>query len=295
MFYMESEMEEVAEQVEQSANFLKENLDKLVTWAIGKAGSLLLAVIFLIVGLKLVKLAMKITRKSFERHNMDPSVAGFLLSLIHILLNVLVFITGATLIGFEMTSFITLLGTASLAVGMALQGSLSNLAGGVLILMLKPFTVGDYIMEKGTGQEGEVTSIDIFYTRLRTVDNKMVVVPNGNLSATSIINYTANPTRRLDMTIGVEYTSDISVVKKALEEAVLSDDRVLKDQPVDIFIEAFDNSAITMGMHFWVKGSDYWEAKWNVQTMIKESLDKYHIEIPFQQVDVHFDKNTEDA
>lgn len=295
MFYMESEIEEVAEQVEQSANFLKENLDKLVAWALGKAGSLLLAVIFLIVGMKLVKLAMKITKKSFERHNMDPSVAGFLLSLIHILLNVLVFITGATLIGFEMTSFITLLGTASLAVGMALQGSLSNLAGGVLILMLKPFTVGDYIMEKGTGQEGEVTAIDIFYTRLRTVDNKMVVVPNGNLSATSIINFTANPTRRLDMTIGVEYTSDISVVKKALKEAVLSENRVLKDQPVDIFIEAFDNSAITMGMHFWVKGSDYWEAKWNVQTMIKESLDKYHIEIPFQQVDVHFDKNIEDA
>lgn len=290
MFYMEKEMEDVVGQVEQSAGFLKENLDKLVAWAVSKAGSFLLAIIFLIVGLKLVKFIVKIIRKSFERHSMDASVASFLLSLIHIVLNVLVFITGATIIGFEMTSFITLLGTASLAVGMALQGSLANLAGGVLILMLKPFTVGDYIMEKGTGQEGTVTAIDIFYTRLRTVDNKMVVVPNGNLSATSIVNFTANPTRRLDMNIGVEYSSDISVVKQALREAVLSDERVLKDQPVDVFIETFDDSAITMGMHFWVQGSDYWEVKWNVQTKLKESLDKYQIHIPFQQMDIHFDK-----
>lgn len=295
MFFMESEMDEVVEQVEQSANFLKESLDQLVSWAVSKAGSLLLAIVFLIIGLKLAKLIMKLTRKSFEHHNMDPSVSSFLLSLVHILLNVLVFITAATMIGFEMTSFITLLGTASLAVGMALQGSLSNLAGGVLILMLKPFSIGDYIMEKGTGQEGTVIAIDIFYTRLRTIDNKMVVVPNGNLSATSIINFTANQTRRLDMTIGVSYNSDIAIVKQALLEAVLSDERVLKDQPIDIFIEAFDNSAITMGMHFWVLGSDYWEVKWNVQTRLKESLDKYQIDIPFPQVDVHFDKNTEEA
>lgn len=290
MFYMESEMEEVVEQVEQSANFLKENLDKLVSWAVGKAGSLGLAILFMMIGLKLVKLITKIIRRSFERHNTDASVAGFLLSLIHILLNILVFITAASMIGFEMTSFITLLGTAGLAVGMALQGSLSNLAGGVLILMLKPFAIGDYIMEKNTGQEGTVTGIDIFYTRLRTVDNKMVVVPNGALSSTSIINFTANPTRRLDMTIGVEYTSDISLVKQALKEAVLSDERVLSDQPVDIFIETFDSSAITMGMHFWVPGSDYWDVKWNVQTKLKECLDRYHIGIPFQQLDVHLDE-----
>lgn len=292
MFCFEAELEEVAGQVEQSAGWMKENLDKLVSWAVSKAGSLILAIIFLVVGLKIVKLLVKLIQKSFEKHKMDPSVSGFLISLIHILLNILVFITAATVIGFEMTSFITVLGTASLAVGLALQGSLSNLAGGVLILMLKPFTVGDYIIEQGTGQEGTVTSIDIFYTRLKTTDNRMIVVPNGNLSATSIINVTANPTRRLDMTIGVAYDSDISMVKQALLEAVLSDDRVLKEEPVDIFIERFDSSAITMGMHFWVPGKDYWEVKWSTQRKVKEILDQYHIGIPYQQMDVHLDRKT---
>ncbi len=287
MFLLEADVTDVVDQVEQSADILKKTLNDLTSWALGKAGSIILALLCLAIGLKLVKLVVKIIRKSFNRHGLDPSVATFLLSLIHIVLNVLVMITAATMVGFQMASFITLLGTAGLAVGMALQGSLSNLAGGVLILMLKPFSVGDYIQEKGTGQEGTVTAIDIFYTRLRTVDNKMVVVPNGNLSATSIVNFSKNETRRLDLTIGVAYDSDITKVKEVLGQAILADPHVLKDQPIDIFIESFDDSAVTMGMHCWILGKDYWDAKWNIQTLLKQYLDQAHIEIPFPQVDVH--------
>ncbi len=287
MFYFESDITDVAESVEQSAGWLKENIDKLLDWALGAAGNLALAAIFLFVGLKLSKFLTKLISRSFERHNMDPCVLSFLMSLINIILKLLVFITAATLLGFEMTSFITLLGTASLAVGLALQGSLSNLAGGVLILLLKPFVIGDYIIEKGTGQEGTVSSIDIFYTRLKTTDNRMIVVPNGNLSATSIINVTANPTRRLDMSIGVAYDSDINLVKQALKEAILSDERVLREEPVDIFIDEFDSSAITMGMHFWVLRADYWEVKWSINAKLKEVFRKYDIEIPYNQLDVH--------
>ncbi len=291
LFYREANIEDVAEQVEQSADFLKDNLDKLLSWAAEKAGSLLMAVVFLVVGFKLVKLIMKLTKKSFERHNVDASVASFLISLLHILLNILVCITAATMLGFQMASFITLLGTAGLAVGMALQGSLSNLAGGVLILLLKPFSIGDYIIEKGTGQEGTVTSIDIFYTRLTTVDNRMVVVPNGALSATSIINVTANPTRRLDLTIDVEYDSDMELVKGCLEQTVRSDARVLTTEPVDIFIDRFNESAICMGLHFWVRGEDYWQVKWDMHRKLMECLNQNGIQIPFNHLDVHIEDN----
>ncbi|MDE5965789.1 MAG: mechanosensitive ion channel, partial [Lachnospiraceae bacterium] len=281
MLFQNKEMEDVVEQMEQSADFLKENLDKLIAWATDKAASLVLAVLFLVIGFKVVKLIVKLSKKSFERHNVDASVAGFLISLMQILFNVLVCITSATILGFQMTSFITLLGTAGLAVGMALQGSLSNLAGGVLILLLKPFSIGDYIIEKGTGQEGTVTAIDIFYTRLTTVDNRMVVVPNGSLSATSIINVTANPTRRLDLTIDVAYDSDVDAVKQCLEEIIRADNRVLVTEPVDVFIDMFDASAIRMGIRFWIPGNEYWQVKWDMQQRIWDGLNQNGIQIQY--------------
>lgn len=290
MLFQNKEMEDVVEQVEQSADFLKENLDKLIAWATDKAASLVLAVLFLVIGFKVVRLIVKLSKKSFERHNVDASVAGFLISLMQILFNVLVCITSATILGFQMTSFITLLGTAGLAVGMALQGSLSNLAGGVLILLLKPFSIGDYIIEKGTGQEGTVTAIDIFYTRLTTVDNRMVVVPNGSLSATSIINVTANPTRRLDLTIDVAYDSDVDAVKQCLEEIIRADNRVLVTEPVDVFIDMFDASAIRMGIRFWIPGKEYWQVKWDMQQRIWDGLKQKGIQIPYNQLDVHIEK-----
>lgn len=290
MLFRNKDIGDVAEQVEQSADFLRKNLDKLIAWATDKAASLALAILFLVIGFKVVRLIVKLMKKTFEHHHVDASVASFLISLMHILFNVLVCITAATILGFQMTSFITLLGTAGLAVGMALQGSLSNLAGGVLILLLKPFSIGDYIIEKGTGQEGTVTAIDIFYTRLTTVDNRMVVVPNGSLSATSIINVTANPTRRLDLTIDVAYDSDVDVVKQCLEEVIRADCRVLATEPVDVFIDMFDASAIRMGMHFWIPGKEYWQVKWDMQQRIRDGLRKKGIQIPYNQLDVHIEK-----
>ncbi len=262
-------------------------MEKWITWATDKALAIGFAILFLFIGFKLAKLILKWIRRSFDRHNVDASVESFLCSFIQIILYVLVVITAATIVGFEVTSFVTILGSASIAVGLALQGSLSNLAGGVLILILKPFSVGDYIVEKGTGQEGTVTSIDIFYTRLTTPDNKMIVVPNGNLSATSIVNVSANPMRRVDLTIGVAYGADTEGVKQTLHEAIWAEELVIKEQPIDIFISSFDDSAVTMGMFFWVKTEHYMTAKWNVQTNIKTYLDNAGIEIPYRKMDIN--------
>ncbi len=274
-------------ETEITVDYIQKNLDKLVSWAVEKAGGILLALVFLFLGFKLVKLVLKGIRKFFDKHDMDASVESFLCSFIQIVLYVLVVITAATIVGFEVTSFITILGSASIAVGLALQGSLSNLAGGVLILILKPFSVGDYIIEKDTGQEGTVTAIDIFYTRLTTPDNKMIVVPNGNLSATSIVNVSANPIRRVDLKIGVAYDADLELTKQTLHDAIVAEALVLQDRPIDIFIDGFDDSAVTMGMFFWVSTDDYMTAKWNVQMNVKTYLDRAGIEIPYRKVDIN--------
>lgn len=176
---------EAAEQI----GMIREYVNKILDWFMSKLGSLVIAIIFMVICFKLVKLLLKFLKKTFDKTSLDVSVAGFFLSAIRILLNFLIVLTAASIVGFQITSFITLLGTAGVTLGLALQGSLSNLAGGVLILILKPFHVGDYIIENNTKCEGTVVSIDIFYTKLVTVDNKSIVIPNGNISNTSLLMY----------------------------------------------------------------------------------------------------------
>lgn len=271
----------------QDISFYEKQLSRAWDWAVGKAGSVLLALLCLWIGLRLSKWIMKLIRRSFDKSKLDPTVSSFLGSMIYIVLYVLVFITVVSIMGIQVTSFVTLLGTAGVTIGLALQGSLSNFAGGILILMLKPFVIGDYIREDTHDNEGTVISIDIFYTRLQTFDGKIVVIPNGTLSNTSLTNLTKQEKRRLDLTIPLDYEVDLKKAKTILRQVIQQEALILQDEPVDIVLDAFGDSSLTVFVHVWVKTEDYWQAKWNTMEHIKYALDEAGIVIPFNQLDVH--------
>lgn len=284
-------VEEAAKNMEESAGLVKKTLDDAAEWLISKSGSVLVAILFIIIGLKLVSVFLKILKRSFEHSKMETSVAGFLLSIIRVLGYTLVFITAAAIVGIEVTSFVTILGTASLAIGLALQGALSNLAGGVLILLLKPFQVGDYIIENNKNNEGTVISIDIFYTRLRTHDNKVVVIPNGILADNSLVNLTDEKKRKVEIKIAIAYDSDIKQVKEIVYEILGKDNRILEEEPKDVFIDSFDDSGMTLGIRAWVKTDDYWRVTWDLRESVKSAFDENQIEIPYNRLEVDLRSN----
>ena len=271
----ESVVGDAVKEATDQVSIVGQYIQKLTDWCMSKLGSIVVAVIFMVVCFKLVKLLLRILRKSFERSKLDPSVAGFFISAVKIVLNVLIVLTAASIVGFQITSFITILGTAGVTLGLALQGSLSNLAGGLLILILKPFRVGDYIVENNTHCEGTVVSIDIFYTRLITFDNKSVVIPNGNISNTSLVNVTEHDMRRVDIPFSVAYDSDMEKVKRVTIETIKDVDGYLPDEQILFYIDEFADSGINMYVKFY--------AMWK----LKKAFDENGIEIPFNQVDVH--------
>lgn len=274
-----------AEAAEQMG-LIEQYLQKLLDWCMSKIGSVVVAVIFMFVCFKLVKLLLKAIRRSFEKSKLEPSVAGFFISAVKIILNSLVVLTAASIVGFQITSFITVLGTAGVTIGLALQGSLSNLAGGILILILKPFRVGDYIVENATKCEGTVVSIDIFYTRLITLDNKSVVIPNGNISNTSLVNVTEHDKRRVDIDFSVAYSSDMDKVKEVALRAVSEVPGYMESEPVRFYIDEFADSGIKTALRFYCEKDKYFDAKWAAMWNIKEAFDANGIEIPFNQLDV---------
>ncbi|MDE7367664.1 MAG: mechanosensitive ion channel family protein [Lachnospiraceae bacterium] len=268
-------------------SFYEKQLSRVWDWLVGKTGSVLLALVCLWVGLRISKWIMKLIRRSFEKSKLDPTVSSFLGSMIHIVLYVLVFITVVSIMGIQVTSFVTLLGTAGVTIGLALQGSLSNFAGGVLILMLKPFIIGDYIREDTHNNEGTVISIDIFYTRLRTFDGKVVVIPNGTLSNTSLTNLTRQEKRRLDLTIPLEYEVNLQNARTVIEQVLQQEALILQEEPMDIVLDGFADSSMTVLVHVWVKTENYWQAKWSTLEHMKYALDEAGIRIPYNQLDVH--------
>ncbi len=248
----------------------------------------LIIVAFLIwfIGKKLIGIALKLVKGVMERGKIDEGVQSFLMSMVRILLyGVLVVILAGT-VGIQTGSIIALLGSAGLAVGLALQGSLSNFAGGVLILILKPFRIGDYIVANGL--EGTVTGIDIFYTKLLTTDNRMVVLPNGALSNSNLINVTHEEIRRVDLMASVDYSSDIKKVKALLFDIGSNLEYSFEDEahPIQVYVDTYGDSAVNVGLRFWVKAEDYWTAKWEATERIKEVFDESGISIPFNQLDV---------
>ena len=283
----ESVVGDAVKEATDQVSIVGQSIQKLTDWCMSKLGSIVVAVIFMVVCFKLVKLLLRILRKSFERSKLDPSVAGFFISAVKIVLNVLIVLTAASIVGFQITSFITILGTAGVTLGLALQGSLSNLAGGLLILILKPFRVGDYIVENNTHCEGTVVSIDIFYTRLITFDNKSVVIPNGNISNTSLVNVTEHDMRRVDIPFSVAYDSDMEKVKRVTIETIKDVDGYLPDEQILFYIDEFADSGINMYVKFYATIEKFFDAKWDAMWKLKKAFDENDIEIPFNQMDVH--------
>lgn len=247
-------------------------------------GKIVLSIIFLIIAKILVSKILKKIKDEFEKRSLDPSLKSFLLSLIKALLYVLIVLTIASMLGVKTASFVAILGAASLAVGFALQGSLSNFAGGVLILLLKPFEVGDYI--ESSSHNGTVEEIQIFYTILATPDNKKVIIPNADLSNSSVINYSAKETRRVDFEFGVSYDDDIHHVRSVLKRIADEDSRVFKDPAPQIEVSQHGDSAIVFIFRVWSKREDYWPIHWDMMEKVKIEFDKEGIEMPYPHRDV---------
>lgn len=276
-----------------------EDIDKkvfsLVDWIVSHIPNMLsgillaiVAIIIFAIGRKLINLLVKLLDKSFRKSSMDLGVIKFLNSFIRISLNIVLIVIIAGFVGLETTSLATIIGSAGLAIGLSLQGSLSNFAGGVLVLILKPFTIGDYIISGSN--EGVVKGIDIFYTRLLTADNKLVVIPNGALSNSPITNVTNQDIRRVDIVVGVDYSEDIRKVKNLLSDIANNYELIEKDKGVDIFVDELASSSVNIGFRVWAKTENYWKVKWDMNENIKYEFDKAGISIPFDQLDVSIKK-----
>ena len=265
-------------------------LEKALPVALDFLLDIICVVLIVVIGMKLVKVIINILNKALHKSNVEPGVIGFLCSLAKYALYFVLVMIVLSQFGVTASSVVAVLGSAGLAVGLALQGSLSNFAGGVLILVLKPFVVGDYIVENGGGQEGTVSEIGIFYTKLLTPDNKAIMIPNGALSNSSIVNVSAMTKRRIDITVGVAYDSDLVKVKNILTEVVMSEVARLDSEPANVFVSELADSSVNMGIRIWVNSGDYWDAKWRLTENVKYALDKNGIEIPFPQMDVNIKK-----
>ena len=264
-------------------NFLDTLPEKI--WNLGMR--ILFAVVFFFVGVQLIKFVRRIVRKSMEKAGAEVGVKQFVDSFIKAAMYVVLVFMLASSFGVDAASIVALLGSAGVAIGLAVQGSLSNLAGGVLILLLKPFKVGDYIMESTTGKEGTVSEIQIFYTKLLTGDNKVIVLPNGNLSNNTITNVTASQCRRMDIVVGIAYDADLKKAKEVLQEVLDKDEKTLKDKDRIVFVDELGASSVNIGVRCWFATDDFWAGKWRVTENCKYALDAAGIEIPFPQMDVH--------
>jgi len=246
---------------------------------------LILAIIVLLIGLWIIKVVVRALRKAMEKGGMDISLQGFLGSLVSILLKALLFISVASMVGIATTSFVAILGALGLAIGLALQGSLANFAGGVLILLFKPFKVGDFI--NAQDHAGTVDAIKIFFTTLKTPDNKTIVIPNGALSNSAIVNFSTEAQRRVDMTFGIGYSDDVRKAKSVLKRLVDSDPRILKEPEPAILVSELADSAVNFSVRVWCKAEDYWGVYFDMHEKVKLEFDKENISIPFPQQDIH--------
>ncbi|MCD4769687.1 MAG: mechanosensitive ion channel, partial [Bacteroidales bacterium] len=272
--------------MENVTNFDFEGLfQKIVDMAATYGIQLLLAILVLIVGLMVIKSITKGAVKMMTRSNMSESLIPFLKNLISISLKLLLIISVLGMVGIEMTSFIAVLGAAGLAVGLALQGTLQNFAGGVIILLFKPYKVGDYIETQGYA--GSVKEIQIFSTILNTPDNKIIIIPNSPIATGSLINYSAQPTRRVDFTFGIGYSNDIDEAKKALLTIVESHDKIFSEPAPFVRVVELADSSVNFAVRVWANSSDYWDVFLDITEQVKKEFDKRGISIPFPQQDVH--------
>ena len=262
-------------------NWFTENQSMLLAYLI----KFIVAIAIFFIGKFVAKLIRSATTKILIHKNFDDTVISFIASLVYGLAVIVAFIAAISHLGFNTTSLVAIVGAAGLAIGLALQGSLSNFASGILLISLKPFKAGDFVEIAGTA--GVVEEVHVFSTQLRTGDNKTVIIPNGGITNGNITNYSAKPTRRIDLVIGVGYSADLKLTKKILNDVVSSHDLVLKEQAITIGVSELADSSVNFVVRPWVKTSDYWPVHFDLLEAIKIELDKAGIEIPFPQLSVH--------
>lgn len=265
--------------------YISNVLSLLVSYAVSFGGKIIGALLVLFIGLKIAKVLVNMIDKSKAFSAMDPTAKTFLRSALNIVFKAIVFITTIGILGVPLTSVVTVIASCGVAVGLALQGGLSNLAGGIIILIFKPFEVGNYII--GGGVEGSVETIGIFYTTLVTPDNKRVIIPNGGLMNTTVTAANQLDTRRVDLEFAVSYASDIDKVREIIASVIDKNENVLKDKGVDILVSKLDESSIGFAVRVWSKTDNYWDVYFNLNEGVKKALGENKIESPFKQVDVH--------
>ena len=269
------------------SNVIHKYLEDLVPDILNFAVQIVLAVLLYLIGRRVILFLCRFLRKSLERRNVALDVCQCLDAVGRYSLYFILWLMILTLFGITTASVIAVLGSAGLTLGLALQGSLANFAGGVLILLLRPFHVEDYIISSETGHEGIVKEISTFYTRIQTADNQTVLIPNGKLADGAIVNVTGQQTRRLDILVGISYHADLKKAKRLLQELAERETRRLDDQPVSVFVSELGECSVQLGCRFWVASADYWQTRWDMLEAVKLTFDENGIEIPFPQMDVH--------
>ena len=251
------------------------------------AWKVILAIVIYFIASKVIVKICAFIRAAMNKAGADTGVIQFLTSFVNTALYFLLIVSIAVRFGIKESSIAALLASGGVAIGLALQGGLSNLAGGVIIMLLRPFTVGDYIIENTNSQEGTVVKIDLFYTTLSTVDNRRITIPNGNITNSSIVNVTSQDKRKLEIKVMIGYQSDLKKAKGILETLLHADPAIMSEQEMLVFVDELADDGVILGLRAWVKTEDYWPAKWRLNEEIKLTFDEEDIDIPYPQLDVH--------
>ncbi len=268
-----------------SMDNLRQVFNEFLSWITNLALQIILAVIVWKIGKRIIGWLVSITARAMGRSGLDVGVVKFVSSLVKAGAYAVLLLLLLDILGFQTTSLVAVFGSAALAVGMSLQGSLSNFAGGILLLLFRPFTIGDYIISGDC--EGKVVSIDMLYTKLNTNDNKVIMMPNGALSNSNIINVGAEGIRRLDIEIGISYGSDVTEAKKVLRDVIMQYPSVDKEKEIQVFVKELSDSCVTLETRMWIAQEKYWDTRFMLLELYKRAFDKAGIEIPFNQLDVH--------
>ena len=279
--------QDTVKEVSQFTTYLQNHIPDLISFGI----KVVFALVFFFIGRIVIRWIRKLVRKSMQRSGADKGVEQFVDSLLKFSLYFLLLFMIGTKFGIDASSVAALIASGGVAIGLAMQGSLSNFAGGVLILLLKPFEVGDYIIEDTNKNEGTVKEIQIFYTKLTTIDNKTIVIPNGILTNNSLTNATAKDERRLDLRVDISYDADLKKAKAMIMDVLNNDPAVLREDEIVVFVDELGESSVVLGARAWTKSADFWQAKWRILENIKEKMDENQSEIPYRQLTVHMNKN----
>ncbi|CUS47249.1 MAG: small conductance mechanosensitive channel MscS [Idiomarinaceae bacterium HL-53] len=271
--------------MENVLTWLKDNQEAILLMS----GKIVVALLIIIVGFILSRFLSKTLEKRLDKSSVDNAVVSFMAAILRAIIIIAALLMALSHVGIQTTSFIAILGAAGLAIGLALQGSLSNFASGVLIMIYRPFKSGDYVDAGGIA--GTVSKIELFTTVLMTPDNKKVIVPNSRITGSEITNFSEEPIRRVDMVVGVSYSANLQKTKQVLMEVISSDERMLQDPAPRVSVNELADSSVNFIVRPWVKSEDYWPFYWDTMEKIKDALDANGIEIPFPQMDVHLQKN----